>query len=68
VTVGYTTSWGMTVVAAGSSRRSLRYRAYVDAARSWARHLTENDHLTTAEDIEWALFTANGDLTRLENK
>jgi hypothetical protein len=56
------------VVAAGSSRRSLRYRAYVDAARSWARHLTENDHLTTAEDIEWALFTANGDLTRLENK
>lgn len=53
------------VEAARSSRLAKRYEAYVVTCHEWASALTEQDCLVSAEDIEWALFVANGDLSRL---
>ena len=54
-------SWS-SLVAAGTRRRAARYEAYVDTCHSWAAALGNG---VSAEDVEWALFAANGDLARL---
>jgi len=52
--------------AAKSRLRSDRYAAYVDACHTWAKHLKEKTGSpVSAEDVEWALFHAAGDLSRL---
>lgn len=52
---------GWSSLAAADSRyRHVRYQAYVDACCSWADALS-----CDAEDVEWALFEAKGDLRNL---
>ncbi len=43
------------VVAAGTNRRADRYEAYTRACARWAKELD-----VSAENVEWALFRANG--------
>jgi hypothetical protein len=49
-------------IATGTRRRHERYAAYVDTCHRWASDLGNN---VDPEDVEWALFAANGDLTTL---
>jgi hypothetical protein len=42
-------------VAAGTNRRADRYEAYTRACARWAKELD-----VSAENVEWALFRANG--------
>lgn len=55
------------VEAARSSRLAKRYGAYVLTCHEWAGELTEQERLVSSEDIEWALFVANGDFSRLRS-
>lgn len=57
--------WSSVVATGGSRRRPERYVAYVTAARRWASELTTDEADVSAEDVEWALFHANGDIARL---
>lgn len=53
--------------AAESRRWANRYGAYVEQCHQWAAALSDKSARTvTAEDVEWALFEANGDLRRLD--
>lgn len=58
-------TWSSIVATSGNRRRAARYAAFVDSARRWAAELSTSDRAVTPEDIEWALFAANGDLHRL---
>lgn len=49
---------------ANSTRRAKRYMAYVQTAHAWAGELTRPNFVVTAEDVEFALFYAAGDLQR----
>lgn len=51
--------------AAASTRRAKRYTAYVEAAHVWADHLSNGRSVVTAEDVEFTLFAAAGNLERL---
>lgn len=54
------------IVAAGSTRRALRYEAYCSAASRWAASLSRPTLDVTSEDVEYALFCAAGQLQRLQ--
>jgi hypothetical protein len=59
--------WDSLVATGGDRNRARRYEAYVRTARQWARELTTSSRIVIAEDIEWALFHANGDFGRLSS-
>lgn len=60
-TLNETFEWS-SVVAAGTISRPARYASYVTSCHDWARELDEG---VSAEDVEWALFEANGNLAKL---
>jgi hypothetical protein len=60
--------WNSLVAAGGTTRRALRYVAYVESARRWAEELSTNTQVVTPQDVEWAMFAANGDLERLPSR
>jgi hypothetical protein len=53
------------ILAAGTNKRAIRYEAYVVAAHSWAKTIMTDSFPVSGEDIECALFMADGDLSRL---
>lgn len=53
------------VKAAGTRRRSVRYATYCEATVRWGALLSEHGRTVSAEDLEYALFFAGGELTRL---
>lgn len=52
---------------AESTRRAKRYMAYVRTAHAWADELSHPESVVTAEDVEFALFFAAGDLQRFRD-
>lgn len=51
------------VIAAETKRRAERYEAYTRACALWAEELR-----VTAEQVEWALFTANGSIRAMSTQ
>jgi hypothetical protein len=59
-TLGHADHHWSSVVAAGTNRRAQRYEAYTRACALWAEDLGVSD-----EQVEWALFAANGSLEKM---
>lgn len=59
-TLGHADHRWSSVVAAGTNRRAQRYEAYTRACALWGEHLG-----ISAEQVEWALFSANGSLKQM---
>jgi hypothetical protein len=59
-TLGHADHRWSSVVAAGTNRRAQRYEAYTRACALWSKHLS-----VSAEQVEWALFSANGSLKKM---
>lgn len=53
------------IEAAGSRKRARRYLAYLRTVEWWSDQLSQPGAAVGPEDIEFALFTANGNLWRL---
>lgn len=60
--------WDSCVATGGDRRRAQRYEVYVESARRWAQELTTPTNAVIPDDIEWAMFSANGDLGRLRGR
>ena len=54
--------WSSLEAAGGSRRWPHRYAAYVESCHDWAAQLSSTGCDVSAEDIEYALFLANGPL------
>ena len=54
--------WSSLEAAGGSRRWPDRYAAYVESCHDWAAQLSDTGRDVSAEDIEYALFRANGPL------
>jgi hypothetical protein len=64
-TLGHRNHRWSSVVAAGTDRRAERYEAYTSACERWAKELGRKiDGELTAEQVEWALFKANGPIKK----